>query len=218
MMPVDEKDLTGGGNPDRVAAHSVDAVGARAKAPIARRSALVAGVSILATTVFIRRSLAAGMALVNDSEYDIFSVLTAYSEFSTFHGLVEQAGLAGAARSAVNVTLLAPTNAAFYKYPTYLQTLVPGGSNSFPDTRKLIQFVRNHVVTGIYMPAQLEGKKLSLTSLAGYPVDIDGTGTGAPIVSYHLVGGQTVNAEITAEPIRASNGIIYPINSAVLAY
>jgi len=217
MTQLNEKAQTNCGYPDRGPGNDRGAITGPAKAWFGRRSALLAGVSILGTTALIRRSWAVGMAVVNDSQYDIFSVLTAYSEFGTFEGLVEQAGLAGAARSAVDVTLFAPTNAAFYRYPNYLQTLVPGGSNSFPDTRKLIEFVRNHVVRSIYAPAQFEGKKLSLISLAGYPVDIDGTGAGAPIVSYHLVGGQTVEARITAQPIRASNGIIYPINKAILS-
>ena len=216
MTQLNEKAQNNCGCPDRGLGDNKSAITAPAKAWKGRRSALLAGVGVLGTMALLRRSWAGGMALVNDSQYDIFSVLAAYSEFGTFEGLVEQAGLAVDARSAVDVTLFAPTNAAFYKHPTYLQTLVPGGSDSFPDTRKLIEFVRNHVVQGMYMPAQLEGKKLNLTSLAGYPVEIDGTGAGAPIVGYHLVEGQTVKAQITAPPIRASNGIVYPIDSAIL--
>jgi uncharacterized surface protein with fasciclin (FAS1) repeats len=190
--------------------------GSRGGGRLGRRSALVAGISLLIAPLLARSALASSIVLVNESQYDAFAVLGAYSEFGTFMGLVEQAGLAGEARSASNVTVFAPTNAAFYKYPTYYQTLIPGGSKSFPDTSKLIEFCRNHVVSGLYTPDKVAGKKLSLTSLTGAGVDVDGTGSGLPTVTYHLIGDQTVTAQCSEQPIQASNAVIYPINDAIL--
>jgi len=189
---------------------------ARRSGRIARRSALAAGVSLLAAPILARAAIATGAAIVDDTQCDAFTALGTYTEFGTFLGVLEQSGLAGQIRSSQNFTLLAPTNAALYKYPNYLQTLIPGGSQMFPSMAKLIEYVRDHVIAGIYMPGQFSGKHLSVTSLSGVSIEIHGTGSGTPAVIYHLPAGMAVTAALTEQPIGANNAIIYPINDAIL--
>jgi uncharacterized surface protein with fasciclin (FAS1) repeats len=184
---------------------------------ITRRSALAAGASLLAVPLLARGAAAAAMAMIDASQYDVGTVLASYQEFSTFLGILQQSGLAYEARSAHNFTLFAPTNAAYSKYPTYVQTLIPGGSQMFPNTAKLILYIRNHVVAGLYPPDTITGKTLHLTAISGSTIDIDGTGTGEPTVTYHLLNGQTVTAALTEQPIEAANGLIYPITDPILS-
>jgi len=183
---------------------------------LARRSALAAGVGMLAAP-FLMRAARAQMAMINAAQYDVGTVLASYPEFSTFFSILQQSGLSGEARAARNFTIFVPTNRAFAKYPNYYQTLIPGGSQMFPNTAKLITYIRNHVVAGEYTPQAFAGKKITLTALSGATIDIDGTGTGEPVVVYHLLGGQTSTAALTEQPIQAANGLIYPVNDPSLS-
>ena len=182
---------------------------------LARRRTLTLGLAFGATPLLARVAVAA-MPMIDNSNYDVAQVLGSYSEFSTFYSLLLQSGLAPNARSIRAVTVFAPTNAAFAKYPTYYQTLVPGGSQSFPNTAKLIEYMRNHVVVGIIDPDQFANQMLNLASISGNPISIKGNTLGTTTVTYHLPAGLTVTSTLAEEPIRAANGIIYPVSNPVL--
>jgi uncharacterized surface protein with fasciclin (FAS1) repeats len=201
--------------PERVTAEPDGLVQGRTGVRLARRSALAAGAGLLAAPFFMRAARAE-MAMINAAQYDVGTVLASYPEFSTFFSILQQSGLSGEARGARNFTLFAPTNRAFAKYPNYYQTLIPGGSQMFPNTAKLILYIRNHVVAGEYPPDSFAGKKTTLTAISGATITVDGTGSGEPVVTYHLLNGQTITAALAEQPIQAANGLIYPINDPIL--
>ena len=180
-----------------------------------RRRALTLGLALGATPL-LARVAAAAMPMIDNSNFDVAQVLGSYPEFSTFYSLLLQSGLASNARSIRAVTVFAPTNAAFAKYPTYYQTLVPGGSQTFPNTAKLIEYMRDHAVVGIYTPDQFANQMLNLTSMSGEQISITGASEGTTTITYHLPDGHTVTSPLAEEPIHAANGIIYPLSDPTL--
>lgn len=197
----------------------VSSVGVAQPSParrIGRRAVFAAGAGLAALPLIGRTARAAGMQTVMKSNYDVFTVLASDARFSTFVGLLQQSGLAPAARGATPFTVFVPTNTAFNKYPTYIQTLMPNGAGAFPDTTKLVEYIRRHAVVGLHPPSEFEGKTVTLSTVSGVSIVVDGTGSGAPVVTYHLPDNQTVSAHLIAEPIMCSNGLIYPIDDPIL--
>src|SRR3954468_6695912 len=91
--------------------------------------------------------------------------------------------------------------------------LLPKGSETFPDTSELITLVRAHVVYGLHSLEEFQGKKVSLQSVSGTPIEIDGTNPQAITVTWQSVQGQRGQGKLQGQPILASNADIYPIDA-----
>ena len=119
----------------------------------------------------------------------------------------------------------AASDAAFAGYPHLIQDLLgyqsmTGSHNdaaAFPDTSKIVALVRSHVVAGKHMPAECAGKSMSVTTLAGTPLVVDGTQTPAQVTWTSVVLGRPLTASLVSQPIVCSNAVIYILDRIDMA-
>ena len=130
---------------------------------------------------------------------NIVQTAVAAGEFKTLVSLVKQAGLAGALSAPGQLTVFAPTDAAFAKVPK--ATLTELAHN----TAKLKQVLLYHVVKGDVTAAQVV-KLTSATTLEGSAVPIR-----VENGKVYVGGAQVVKANVTA-----SNGVIHVINTVLI--
>jgi uncharacterized surface protein with fasciclin (FAS1) repeats len=130
---------------------------------------------------------------------DIVQTAVAAGEFKTLVSLVKQAGLAGALSAPGQLTVFAPTDAAFAKVPN--ATLTELAHN----TAKLKQVLLYHVVKGDVTAAQVV-KLTSAKTLEGSAVPIR-----VENGKVYIGGAQVIKANVTA-----SNGVIHVINTVLI--
>ena len=63
-----------------------------------------------------------------------------------------------------------------------------------------------------------KGKKLTLQSAVGTPIEVDGTNPQAVTVTWQSVQGQNAQGTLQGEPILANNADIYPINEVMFRH
>ena len=136
--------------------------------------------------------------------------------FRTWVSLVQASGLAPSARGATPYTVFAPTEAAFGRYPTLRQELLPSSANSFPDTSNLIRLVRAHVMYGLHPMSEFQGRRVSVRSVAGPSITVDATAPGAAVVSWSTPSRGEASAHLTEAALPASNAVIYPLDDVIL--
>jgi len=184
-----------------------------------RRTSLVSGLSVALVSVINRAASAQGgpqhMEMMNRAYEDGFTVMASDARFSTWVSILQLSGLAPYARGATQYTVFAPTNEAFDQHPQIRAQLLPTASETFPDTSVLIPLVRAHVAYGAHPLDEFMGKKVSMKSVNGTPIEVDGTNPQAITVTWHSVNGQNAQGLLTGQPILASNADIYPINTVV---
>jgi|tagenome__1003787_1003787.scaffolds.fasta_scaffold19332603_1 uncharacterized surface protein with fasciclin (FAS1) repeats len=130
---------------------------------------------------------------------NIVQTAVAAGQFKTLVALVKQAGLAGALSGKGQLTVFAPTDAAFAKVPK--ATLAALGKNK----AQLKAVLLYHVVKGKVTAAQAE-MLTSATTLQGAALPIRATGGKV------FVGG----AQVVKADVMASNGVIHVINKVLL--
>jgi uncharacterized surface protein with fasciclin (FAS1) repeats len=130
---------------------------------------------------------------------NIVQTAVAAGQFKTLVALVKQAGLAGALSGKGQLTVFAPTDAAFAKVPK--KTLAALGKNK----AQLKAVLLYHVVKGKVTAAQA-GMLTSATTLQGASLPIRATGGKV------FVGG----AQVVTADVMASNGVIHVINKVLL--
>ena len=135
------------------------------------------------------------------SEPDIVDVASSNADFSTLVAAVSAAGLVDTLKSEGPFTVFAPTNAAFAALPAgTVETLLK------PENKdQLVKILTYHVVPGKVTSDQLTGKRLSVATVEGSKVHIDGR-----------KGVKVENATVTAADIMASNGVIHVIDKVLL--
>lgn len=114
---------------------------------------------------------------------------------------VSAAGLVDTLKGDGPFTVFAPTNAAFAALPAgTVDTLL------LPENKdQLISILTYHVVPGAVTSDQLAGQRLSVETVQGSTVHVDGT------------DGVTVDgANVIAADIIASNGVIHVIDAVIL--
>ena len=129
----------------------------------------------------------------------IVQTAVATGEFKTLVSLVKQAGLAGALSGPGQLTVFAPTDAAFAKVPK--ATLTELAHN----TARLKQVLLYHVVKGDVTAAQVV-KLTSAKTLEGsaLPIRVENG-------KVYVGGAQVIKANVTA-----SNGVIHVINTVLI--
>ncbi|MBV8525620.1 MAG: fasciclin domain-containing protein [Acetobacteraceae bacterium] len=184
---------------------------------VMRRAVLASGISItLAGLVTRVAAQGAPQGMQNRSYEDGFTVLASDRRFSTWVEILQMSGDAPYARGVVPYTMFAPTNAAINKRPDIREMLLPTASQAFPDTTGLLNLVREHVVTGLHPLDEFKGKKVTLRSVAGTPIEVDATNPQAIAVTWQSFEGQKAHATLEGPPILANNADIYPIDTIVL--
>ena len=137
-----------------------------------------------------------------DSDPDIVDIAAGNEDFATLVAAVSAADLVDTLKSDGPFTVFAPTNAAFAALPAgTVDTLL------LPENKdQLVKVLTYHVVPGAVTSDQLAGKRLSVATVQGQSVHVDGT---------H--GGVTVDgANVTTADIMASNGVIHVIDKVIL--
>ena len=167
----------------------------RKDTPMNRRFAIKT--TILATGV----AIAAACAPLADSDPDIVDIAASNGNFNTLVAAVTAAGLVDTLKGDGPFTVFAPTDAAFAKLPagTVDALLLPENKD------KLISILTYHVVPGAVTSDQLAGQRLSVATVNGEEVHIDGRN-----------GVMVEDANVTTADIIASNGVIHVIDSVLL--
>ena len=150
--------------------------------------------------------LAAGVAIAAacapmDSEPDIVDIAASNGNFNTLVAAVTAADLVDTLKSEGPFTVFAPTDAAFAALPagTVDSLLLPENKD------QLVAILTYHVVPGAVTSDQLAGQRLSVATVNGADVHIDGRN-----------GVKVEDANVTTADIIASNGVIHVIDSVLL--
>lgn len=128
---------------------------------------------------------------------DIFDAVSAQPEFSTLTTAIEVAGLKDALKGDGPLTLFAPTNRAFAKLGSTLQTLL----NDPPALADILQY---HVIPGEVLSPQVVAGGVQPT-LLGPSVIFNGTPLGAFVD----------DAQIIVVDVPVQNGVVHVIDTVI---
>jgi uncharacterized surface protein with fasciclin (FAS1) repeats len=137
-----------------------------------------------------------------------------------FGDFVKLLGVSGIGRSAALArpyTVFAPTDAALEpsaNMPALLGSTY-GNGTAVPDVTGIDRVVRSRTVAGIHPPTEFAGKKVTLESMNGTPIEVDGTQNGTLTVTVRRAD-QVATQTINTKPLMASNAIIYPVDSVTV--
>jgi uncharacterized surface protein with fasciclin (FAS1) repeats len=152
---------------------------------------------------------------------DLVQTAAATDRFDRLLAAADAAGLTETLTGPEPYTIFAPTDDAFdtVPYEVYRALLQPKNKST------LAQVIRYHVVPGTYTANDLAGRQTFLTTAQGQQILVDGVASDALLVSERdttsynaremanavggLGGGKGVD-------IRASNGVIIPIDRVLL--
>ncbi|MEJ8561722.1 fasciclin domain-containing protein [Yoonia sp. GPGPB17] len=146
-------------------------------------------------------AIAAACAPMMDKEPDIVDIAASNGSFNTLVAAVTAAGLVDTLKSEGPFTVFAPTDEAFAALPagTVDSLLLPENKD------QLTAILTYHVVPGAVTSDQLAGQRLSVATVNGADVHIDGRN-----------GVKVEDANVTTADIIASNGVIHVIDSVLL--
>jgi len=121
--------------------------------------------------------------------------------FKTLVAAVQAAGLVDTLKSPGPFTVFAPTDEAFAKLPagTVDNLLLP------ENKAKLTEILTYHVLAGKTPSSAIAGKVLSVPTVAGPTLAINGTN-----------GVKVNNATVIAADVAAENGVIHVIDTVLL--
>jgi uncharacterized surface protein with fasciclin (FAS1) repeats len=150
--------------------------------------------------------------------------------FSRFLDLIVRVSATDLFKQASPITVFAPVDQAFQGAPAgLLQDLVGpiGSGNTTNDTesQRVLALIRNHMVAGAFAPQQIAGSDRRLATLNGGDIQISGEAgsmtvrnpaPGTQIGAFGAAGFQAaLPAQVIGAPIRASNGVIYPVSQII---
>lgn len=146
-------------------------------------------------------AFAAACEPMMDDGDDIIDIAASNGDFSTLVAAVQAAGLVETLKGDGPFTVFAPTNEAFAALPagTVENLLKPENKD------QLVSILTYHVVPGAVTSDQLAGQRLSVATVQGSNVHIDGTN-----------GVKADNANVTSADIMATNGVIHVIDAVIL--
>jgi uncharacterized surface protein with fasciclin (FAS1) repeats len=136
-----------------------------------------------------------------EKEPDIVDIAVSNGNFNTLVAAVTAAGLVDTLKSEGPFTVFAPTDAAFAALPagTVESLLLPENKDT------LVSILTYHVVPGAVTSDQLAGQRLSVATVNGANVHIDGRN-----------GVKVEDSNVTTADIIASNGVIHVIDAVLL--
>ncbi len=157
--------------------------------------------SFMKMTVVGATFAALGACAEMTSEPDIVDTAVAAGSFNTLVAAVQAAGLVDTLKSPGPFTVFAPTDAAFAKLPagTVENLLKPENKD------QLTAILTYHVVPGQTLAADLAGKRLSVATVNGANVHIDGRN-----------GVKVEKSNVIQADILTSNGVIHVIDRVLL--
>ncbi len=157
--------------------------------------------SFMKMTVVGATFAALGACAETTTQPDIVDTAVAAGSFNTLVAAVQAAGLVETLKSPGPFTVFAPTDAAFAKLPagTVENLLKPENKD------QLTAILTYHVLPGQTLAADLAGKRLSVATVNGANVHIDGRN-----------GVKVEKSNVTQADILTSNGVIHVIDSVLL--
>jgi uncharacterized surface protein with fasciclin (FAS1) repeats len=156
--------------------------------------------------------------------------MAADNRFRRFLDVVTRASEVEAFRQAAPMTVFAPVDQAFTAIPAgILQDLLgtgqSGQNQGDTERQRLLALIRNHMVAGIYLPEQISGADRRVETLNGGDLQISGSpgnmtvrnpAPGTQVGAFGAAGMQvSAPAQVLGSPVRASNGVIYPISQVI---
>ena len=157
--------------------------------------------AIKSTILAFGVAAAAACAPMREKEPDIVDIAVSNGNFNTLVAAVTAAGLVDTLKSEGPFTVFAPTDAAFAALPagTVESLLLPENKDT------LVSILTYHVVPGAVTSDQLAGQRLSVATVNGANVHIDGRN-----------GVKVEDSNVTTADIIASNGVIHVIDAVLL--
>ena len=132
---------------------------------------------------------------------DMASTLRQSPDFTTFVKALDATNLASLIQSRPNMTVFAPTNAAFAALP-------PGKLDALMADKPALQKLMLHHIINAPVPAsKIKGSRGPVPSGAGDPIVLDGS--GEPL--------KADNANIIQSDVAASNGTIHVVDQVLMA-
>lgn len=147
------------------------------------------------------------------AQADLADHLAARTEFTTFAGALQAAGLTPTLRGAGPWTVFAPDNAAFDKIPVADREALMLPERRI-ELRRLLAF---HLVPGrltlgeVARRAQAAGGKLTLTTLEGGSITLEDAGAGR----WAVTDGRGGRGVITEGDEVAANGLVHRLDSSL---
>ena len=134
---------------------------------------------------------------------DVVDTAIANGNFKTLVGAVQGAGLEATLRGPGPFTVLAPTDAAFEKVPSFLVTKLV----TAPYKGELGLILKYHVLSSSVKASDLLGRTSSASTVAGGKLAVDGSG-GKVVIN------GAVN--VTTPDVAATNGVIHVVDGVLL--
>ena len=132
---------------------------------------------------------------------DMASTLRQSPDFTTFVKALDATNLASLIQTRPNMTVFAPTNAAFAALP-------PGKLDALmADKAGLQKLLLHHIINAPLPGSKIKGSRGPIPSGAGDPIVIDGS--GEPL--------KADNANIIQADVVASNGTIHVVDQVLIA-
>jgi uncharacterized surface protein with fasciclin (FAS1) repeats len=133
------------------------------------------------------------MFCIRSPEHDV-----CLAHFLSTVALLSKAGLVDAVSNTPNITLIAPTNAAFDRLPAGVVNFLQSGTSDANST--LTAILTYHVILSLVLASDLRDRTLAAT-LQGEQLNVFvEVGTGSAYFNY---------AQVTQADIRATNGYIH---------
>ena len=157
--------------------------------------------AIKSTILALGVAAAAACAPMMNNEPDIVDIAASNGNFNTLVAAITAAGLVDTLKSDGPFTVFAPTDAAFAALPagTVESLLLPENKDT------LVSILTYHVVPGAVTSDALAGQRLSVATVNGADVHIDGRN-----------GVKVEDSNVTTADIIASNGVIHVIDAVLL--
>lgn len=168
---------------------------------LASAAALCAGLAQAQTTPAPKIAPPPAASTATAAKGDIIETARSAGQFTTFLKAVEATNLTTVLKTNANLTVFAPTDAAFAALPAgELDKLM------LPENRAQLQkLLTYHIVNARVDSTKIRGAKGPVPTVAGGTVELDGSGEGLMVN----------DADITKPDLMASNGVIHVVDKVL---
>ena len=189
---------------------------------VTRRSLVTAGSGLaLASAIGLNRPAIAQQQAGTTVDVDAYSFMSSDPRLTIWVQLIAAGGQEQYARAPTPYTMFPASNAAFAEMPAFVNSLLAyqnstgthNAQDAFPDTSKIVELVRSHVVRGKHYPQDVMGRKITVTTIAGTQLEVDGTDPSAVRLNWaSAANGEALSARLVDQPITCRNAVLYIVD------
>jgi uncharacterized surface protein with fasciclin (FAS1) repeats len=189
---------------------------------LSRRTLLAGSSAAAAALATIRPRIASAQAPVGLTVADDgYTYMASNPQLTTWVQLIDAGGLQSYARAPTPYTVFPASDAAFAEFPGMVRDLLgyqysTGSHNAqdaFPDNSAIVKLVRSHVTAGKHYPSEVMGRTITVRTVAGTPLTIDGTNPEAVRLTWNsAANGQQLSASLVQQPVTCVNAVVYVID------